>query len=193
MTDSPLAIKNFGIRSTFQSRLRPYSSGSSLCTSKCLNNFLLNHITQMIYFTQIIQQRPTKFIHLYAFRQAAVQQVDKHTHKQLFQWLFSRLPLRVWSECFTGHIPCQCQTISVTNGQNCPLHIWGSEPPSNTWNFFVPTRVKIPDGIMIRTATFAGLTDMNDRLCYSACSNMPQLASPAMQPKNHNCHFKTSK
>ena len=35
---SPLAIRNLGIRSTFQSRLRPYSSGSSLCTPKCLNN-----------------------------------------------------------------------------------------------------------------------------------------------------------
>jgi len=54
---------------------------------------------------------------------------------------------------------------SVTIGciyVNCPFHVRGSGPPSNTW-FFGPTRVIKPNGISIGAAIFAGLTSVTDR------------------------------
>ena len=79
-----------------------------------------------------------------------------------------------------------------------PLLVWESVSLSNTW-FLGPTRVHIyQNGVSIGTAIFAGLTvvtdRLTDRLCYSVCSNRPNLASAAMQPKNTpvGCRLKTA-
>jgi len=59
--------------------------------------------------------------------------------------------------------------------------------PSNTWSLG-PAQVSIPNGIMISSTAFAGLTVVTDRLtdrhCYSHCSNWLHPASAAIQAKN---------
>jgi len=46
--------------------------------------------------------------------------------------------------------------------QNCPFP-WGIWTPSNTW-FLEPTQAQNPNGILIGSDVFAGLTTVTDRL-----------------------------
>jgi len=57
------------------------------------------------------------------------------------------------------------------------LLIW---TPSNTW-FPGPTRVHIPNSLLIASSIFAGLMIMTDRPRYSICNNSPHLHSTAMR------------
>jgi len=109
------------------------------------------------------------------------------------------------SSCFNGYSPgCQLAIKGLEwvfyRSYSLPMpnhqcNKWSKLPPSHS-GIWTPIQYMVlcahPSQHPKRHHD-AGLTDMSDRLCYSACSSMPQLASAAMQPKNHNCHFKTFK
>jgi len=71
-----------------------------------------------------------------------------------------------------------------------------SGPSSNTW-FLWSTRVHNPNGILIGSAVFAGLTVATDQPTdrqtdtprYSVCNNRPHLHCSGMQPNNKLCNI----
>jgi len=67
-----------------------------------------------------------------------------------------------------------------------PMCMGLSGRPSNTW-FLGHTQVNKPDGIMIGSAIYAGLSTVTDRWTdgprYSACNKWPHLRGTAMRPK----------
>ena len=69
-----------------------------------------------------------------------------------------------------------------------PLPMVGSGPTSNTW-FAGPTRVHNPNGILIGSAVFAGLTSMThrptDHTMRSVTIRIIYVRSTAMRPNNN--------
>jgi len=66
-----------------------------------------------------------------------------------------------------GGSPYTLQWAALPPKLSLPLGVSG--PPANTW-FLGSTRVRIPKGISIGSAVFAGLTIVTD---HSVCDNRP--------------------
>jgi len=101
-----------------------------------------------------------------------------------------------------GHPSPQPNDVSISSATFCTaysrqsLHFPHSKlalliwTPSNTW-FPGPTRVHIPNSILIASSIFARLMIMTDRPRYSICNNSPHLHSTAMRPKFFFISFHT--